>query len=76
MPKANEPTPRDLEIMANATSFSVVQSKTRATFTDEQAAREHCEQQPKPTLLYAVGPVCGAEASALLGAHHPGKGWQ
>lgn len=66
MPKPSTLTDREAEIKANATHYSVVaRRQPRQTFPTEAAAKAHGSELGY-AVLYAVGPVCGVEASALI----------
>lgn len=62
--------PRDQEIIENATHYSIVQGRTRTTVATQLEAELLAAQMvvdvPRGVLVYAVGPACGVEASALL----------
>lgn len=79
MPKPSTLTPREIEILANATRYSVVVKGSRtehSTIAAAQAAgAEAAALSNRGAALYAIGEVCGVEASALIATYKPGTGW-
>ena len=75
MTKPNPPSPRDEEIISNATHYSVVYHRTRTIVPDESGARALAQNLvaggTRGSMVYAVGMVCGVEASALLTTYKP-----
>ena len=80
MPKVNELTQRELDILANADRFSAVSFRDRSEHPTMAAAQRAAEEASAKThrgaVVYAIGEVCGTEASAAVAFYKPGKGWE
>lgn len=77
MSKVNEPTPRDLEVLANVDHFSVVHGRSRSTFSIRVEAFAHArditQNSPRGAIVYAVGEACGTMTSAMIGIVRAGQ---
>lgn len=73
-------TPREQDIIKAATYYSVRVGRANRIVEHEEVARHYAEQDAKqmkrPALLYAVGKVCGIEASAMFASFCPKFGWK
>lgn len=68
---------RDLDIQANATRYSAVVRKQRSEWPTQAEAQQWAQERAVShgAMVYAIGEVCGVEASALVATYQPGRGW-